>query len=377
MDLPSMRAAVAAGVDAINVDYPRLGADAVGRPVEEKLAALAMTANNGPEKTRVAAIRELSHYPGFPTQKLFQRWLYDPDDQVSRASAVALVIARPVTPAQIFINALSAPEATARKNAAWAVGMQAVPIPEALLHLLADKNPEVIKETLLALSRCPGDVSATQLLPFLNSSVPVVRGAAALALARHQPEVAAHAIPDLLKKEEQEAAKDYAQYVLQGKPKLTQKEIDPIIESYREQMKLVQSLEFLAPMDALQSLSAQAFRSADDYTHVNSLAAGYQLWDRIAANPTSAIQALSSTNIEVANRAEWVLIKAGPSVLANVRQQLTSADPVVRARIIRILAWQGDSESIPLLQGLKISSPEDKALRDWALQKIQLLKFQP
>lgn len=377
MDLPSMRAAVAAGVDAINVDYPRLGADAVGRPVERKLAALVITANNGSEKKRLAAIRELSHYPGFPTQKLFQRWLYDPDDRVSRASAVALVIARPVTPVQIFINALSAPEATARKNAAWAIGMQAVPIPDELLHLLTDKNPEVIKETLLALSRCSGDVSANQLLPFLNSNIPVVRGAAALALARHQPEVAARAIPDLLKREEQEAAKDYAQYVLQGKPKLTQKGIDPIIESYREQMKLIQSLEFLAPTDALQSLSTQAFRPADDFTHVNSLAAGYQLWDRIASNPTSAIQALSSTNIEVANRAEWVLVKADSSVLAAVRQKLSSADPALRARIIRILAWQGDSESIPLLQGLNVSSPEEKALKDWAIQKIQLLKFQP
>jgi glycerophosphoryl diester phosphodiesterase/HEAT repeat protein len=377
MDLPSMRAAVAAGVDAINVDYPRLGADAVGRSVEAKLAALAVTANTGPVKTRVTAIRELAHYPGFPTQKLFQRWLYDPDDQVSRASAVALVIARPATPVQSFIDALSAPEASTRKNAAWAIGMLAAPIPDALLHLLDDKNSDVLKEALLALSRCSGNVSANQLLPFLNSNVPVVRGAAALALAKHQPEVAAHAIPELLKREEQEAARDYAQYVLQGKPKLTQKEIDLIIESYREQMKLVQSLEFLASNDALHTFSAQAFRSAEDYTHVNSLVAGYQLWDRISTDPIPAIQALSSTDIEVANRAEWVLIKAGSSVLSDLRQQLPSADTALRARIIRILAWQGDSESIPLLQHLKISSPEDKTLRDWALQKIQLLSFQP
>jgi hypothetical protein len=34
MDLDAMKSAVAAGVDAINVDYPRLGAEAVGRPVE-------------------------------------------------------------------------------------------------------------------------------------------------------------------------------------------------------------------------------------------------------------------------------------------------------------------------------------------------------
>ena len=36
MDLAAMREAVAAGVDALNVDYPRLAADAVGRPVEAR-----------------------------------------------------------------------------------------------------------------------------------------------------------------------------------------------------------------------------------------------------------------------------------------------------------------------------------------------------
>src|SRR3984885_1610063 len=45
MNLDSMREAVAAGVDALNVDYPRLGADAVGRPVEAKLAELTRTAS--------------------------------------------------------------------------------------------------------------------------------------------------------------------------------------------------------------------------------------------------------------------------------------------------------------------------------------------
>ncbi len=375
MDLPLMRAAVAAGVNAINVDYPRLGADAVGRPVEAKLAALVRSASSGPTRTRVAAIRELSHYPGFPMQQFFQRWLRDADDQISRASAVALVIARPATPVRIFIEALSDPEATARQNAAWAIGMQPAPATDALLHLLADKDPEVLKETLLAISRCSGDVPASRLLPFLNNSVPTVRGAAALALARHQPQIAARAIPELLNREEQDIARDYAQYVFRGKPKLTQQEIDPITETYREQMKLIQALEFLSTNDALHSLAAQAFRPVEDYSRVTSLVSGYQLWDRIATDPMSAIQALSSPDIEVANRAEWGLVKAGSSVLPILRQVLASADTGTRARIIRILAWQGDSESIPLLRRLEISNPQDKALMEWALQKIALLSF--
>lgn len=377
MDLPSMYAAVAAGVDAINVDYPRLGADAVGRPVEAKIADLVKTADSGPSEARVAAIRELAHYQGFPLQRFFQRWLRDPDDQISRASAVALLIARPTTPTEVFVEVLSAPDMTARKNAAWAIGMQAAPATGALLTLLTDKNVAVIKEALLAISRCPGDVPAKSILPFLNSNVPVVRGAAALALARHQPEVGAQAVPNLLRHEEDDIARDYAQYVRRGKPKLTQEEIDPIVESYREQMKLIQSFEFLLPNDALRLLAAQAFRSTEDYSRVVGLVAGYQLWDRISADPSLAIRALSSTDVEVANRAEWILVKSGPAVLPALRQALPSADIHSRIRIMRILAWQGDEDSIPLLRSLTISSPEEKVVRDWTLRDIDLLNAHP
>ena len=168
--------------------------------------------------------------------------------------------------------------------------MMGDPCTPSLLTLLNDKDVEIQREALLALSRCPGEIAADRLLPFLNSETPIIRGAAALALARHQPEVAAHAIPDLLHREETLIAQDYAQYVLRGKPKLTQQEIDPIIETYREQMKLIHALELLFPNDALQSLAAQAFRPVQDYSLVTALTAGYQLWDRIAANPALAIR---------------------------------------------------------------------------------------
>src|ERR1700749_4663970 len=59
MDLAGMKAAVAAGVDGINVDYPRLGADAVGRPVERRLHELMLKADYGDSGARVAAILEL------------------------------------------------------------------------------------------------------------------------------------------------------------------------------------------------------------------------------------------------------------------------------------------------------------------------------
>ncbi|HTF68917.1 MAG TPA: glycerophosphodiester phosphodiesterase family protein, partial [Edaphobacter sp.] len=83
MDLAGMKAAVAAGVDGINVDYPRLGADAVGRPVERKLGTLIARANSGESRIRADAILELSRYRGFALQNEFSRWLLDPDDRVS------------------------------------------------------------------------------------------------------------------------------------------------------------------------------------------------------------------------------------------------------------------------------------------------------
>ena len=376
MDLAAMREAVAAGVDALNVDYPRVAADAVGRPVEAKLADLARTASAGPAPLRLAAIGELSHYTGFPTQQLFIRWLRDPDDRISRAAAVALVIARPATPTQVYVDATSAPEKTARQNAAWAIGITGARATGPLLSLLGDKDPGVLKEALLALSRCPGEVSAEALLPFLANAAPEVRGAAALALTRHQPQVAASAVIDLLHRDEEHAARGH----LSGK--LTPEQIRTIEAAYREQMKLIQSLESLPPEEARRSLADQAFRPVKDYSRVTALVAGYQLWDRIAADPAAAMQALRSTNVEVADRAEWTLVKAGPSVLPQLRDALPLSDPASQVRIIRILGWQGDRESLPLLRRLQHSNPqgsnpENEALTAWAIEKIEVLQFQP
>jgi len=69
-------------------------------------------------------------------------------------------------------------------------------------------------------------------------------------------------------------------------------------------------------------------------------------------------RSLRSTNIEVADRAEWALVKAGPSVLHRLRQALPLSDPPSQARIIRILGWQGDHEALPLLHKLQESGPQ-------------------
>jgi glycerophosphoryl diester phosphodiesterase len=377
MNLPAMRAAVVAGVDAINVDYPRLGADAVGRPVEAKLAALAVKASTGSVASRSAAIRELSHYTGFPTQSLFVRLLGDPDVRVSRAAAAALVLARPATPTKVFLDALSSNQSSARQSAAWALGMTHASVTKQLLSLTKSGIAGERKEALLAISRCSGDVAAGAILPLLGDEVPTVRAAAALALVRHQPAAAAKAIPALLHREEQRSAADYATYLQRGKPRLTQAEIDPIIEDYREHMKLVHALELLPDDVALPLLGREAFRSSEDNSHVTSLLAGYGLWDRIAGDPSLAINALNASDIEVADRAEWVLVKAGSLVLPQVRAAISTATPAARTRLLYVLAWQGDADALPLLRSLQASDIQDQTLIQWAMQTIQTLQLQP
>jgi HEAT repeat protein len=182
---------------------------------------------------------------------------------------------------------------------------------------------------------------------------------------------------DLLRRSEEQAAQEHDDQLRSGDKKLTPEQIRPIEEAYREQMKLIQALASLPAEDALGPLASQAFRSVADYSQVTAVVAGYQLWDRIAANPALAIEALQSTNVEVADRAEWALVKAGGSVLPQLRQALPLSDPPSQARIIRILGWQGDHESLPLLRKLQESDPQNKVLIAWAIEKIEVLRFQP
>ncbi|MBB5059686.1 glycerophosphoryl diester phosphodiesterase [Granulicella aggregans] len=372
MDLPAMRAAVAAGVDTINVDYPRLGADAVGRPVEAKIAALAKATQQGSIEQRAAAIYELSLYSGFPTQAVFQTSLMDSNPRISHAAALALRTSRPAAPASVFTEALSAATVAPRQSAVWALGMMHAPITSTLIEQLHSTDAGLLKETLLAISRSPGDVPAELLLPFLERPEPAIRGAASLALAVHQPTLAATALPALLYREEQHSAEAQAR---RGKHKLTQAEIDPIVEEYREHMKLIHALELLSPSSGLPLLTREAFRSADDPSHVTAPLAGFGLWDRIAGDPSAVIAALSSPSREAADRAEWILVKADPSVLPALRTALTSASPALRIRLIQILAWQGDQAATPVLHALKTSDTSDVQLIDWALRTIALLHF--
>jgi glycerophosphoryl diester phosphodiesterase/HEAT repeat protein len=372
MDFAGMKAAVAAGVDGINVDYPRLGADAVGRPVERRLHELVLKADSGARGARVAAILELSRYSGFPLQENFAHWLLDADDHVSRAAALALVTARPRTPVSAFTAALHSGNADARGNAAWALGVLRAPA-SALLPLLRDRDAHVLQSALLALARAPGDVSTGTLLPLLSHNDAAVRGAAAVALARHQPEVAIKAVPAQLQKEVVAERAILNDNVRRGKPRFIQPEIDAIMKSFKCQMEMMRALAMLQGDDATRELAALAFRPDEGLSSYDGIVAGFQLWDRIAADPAPAVQALGSSNRQVADRAEWILVKANPSVLPEVREALNSDNQAVRQRAIHIVAWQGDTESLATLQAIQKTDTADAALAAWAIEKIQTL----
>jgi glycerophosphoryl diester phosphodiesterase/HEAT repeat protein len=372
MDLAGMKAAVAAGVDGINVDYPRLGADAVGRPVERRLHQLMLKANSGDSGARVAAILELSRYDGFPLQENFAHWLLDADDHVSRAAALALVTARPRTPVSAFTAALQSANAGARANAAWALGMLRAPA-SALLSLLRDQDPRVLQSALLALASAPGDVSAAKLLPLLSHDDAAVRGAAAVALAQHQPGVAIKAVPAQLQKEVVAERAIHADNGRRGKPRYTQPEIDAIMKSFKCQMEMMRALAMLQGSDATREFAELAFRPDESLSSYDGIVAGFQLWDRIGADPAPAVQALGSSDRQVADRAEWILVKANPSVLPEVRKALNSDNQAVRQRAIHIVAWQGDTESLTTLQAIQKTDTADAALAAWAIEKIQTL----
>jgi glycerophosphoryl diester phosphodiesterase/HEAT repeat protein len=376
MDLAEMKAAVAAGVDGINVDYPRLGADAVGRPVERKLNSLAAQASAGEASTRATAILELSRYRGFPLQDEFARWLLDPEDLVSRAAAVALVNARPRTSIAVFDEALRSEHVDARANAAWALGELGAPA-SALLPLLKDRDPRVLQEALMALGRVPGDVNAEVLLPLVANENPAVRGAAAVALARHQPEAALQAIPPQLRAEMKEAVRLGDDYERRGKPRLTQAETDEIMGHFRCQMKMMQALSMLNVPGSAEALEEFAFRPGEDSAQFDSIIASFQLWDRIAGDPRPAVKALGSADAKAANRAEWMLVNAGPAALPEVRKALRDDNVAIRQRAIRIVAWQGDAESLETLRAMRKTDSADSSLDAWAIEKIESLHPKP
>jgi glycerophosphoryl diester phosphodiesterase len=201
--------------------------------------------------------------------------------------------------------------------------------------LLRDNDPQVLAETLTALSRMPGTVDSAPLLHLLQHGAITVRGPAALALATHDPRHAAPAVDAQLRSEVKLARAHYDRWAAENKPKLEQSEIDVIVGYYRCEMKMVQALGQLHDAAATRALEGEAFRPDLDFSQMNGVVASFQLWDRVAADPARVVAALGGDPV-AANRAEWMLIQAGPTVLPAVRAALATASPAARERLVEI-----------------------------------------
>jgi glycerophosphoryl diester phosphodiesterase len=382
-DLRAMKEAVAYGVDGIMVDYPRLGAEAVGRPVEQKIQSLSTIAETGRPDLRIGAIRELSYYTGFPLQRQFFRWLMDNDAGVSHEAALALLASRPQPLPDAFEDSLRSRSMAARINSVWAIGVLArsaadgAQCAKLLAPLLHDSSAAVIKQTLVGLSRCQADsksVPADALLRILTGPVPVLRGLAAVALATHHPAIAERAVTKQLEQEEKTADSFNIGWTARGRPKLSQNEIDKTVEIYRAEVKELQALALLRGEGAYQALAAQAFRPGHDYSMIPILMAGFDIWDHLAKDPAPALEALKSRDAGEADWAEWALVKSGPNVLPDIRSALPASQGELRRRLIEILAWQADEDALPLLRALKTNDESERDLVHWAISTIDAFR---
>src|SRR6202034_2387048 len=181
------------------------------------------------------------------------------------------------------------------------------------------------------------------------------------------------AVPVQLQREVASERAIQADHERRGASKFTQPEIDTIMKSFKSQMEMMRALEMLRGNDATRELMELAFRPDEGLSSYDGIVAGFQLWDRIGADATPAVQALGSSDREVADRAEWMLVKASPAVLPQVRKALDSENKEVRQRAMRILAWQGDTESLAILQKIQKTDEANSALATWAIEKIQTL----
>jgi glycerophosphoryl diester phosphodiesterase len=168
----------------------------------------------------------------------------------------------------------------------------------------------------------------------------------------------------------------YADYVQRGKPHLSKDESQRITDLFKCQIKMMDAVALLRGSGATTALEEQAFHptQGEDFSFENDVVGAFQLWDRIGADPRPAVKALGSPDSGVADRTEWMLIQAGPVVLPAVRKALASEDAPVRERAIRIVAWQGDVESLKMLRAMQKTGGGDAALAAWAIEKIKSLQ---
>jgi glycerophosphoryl diester phosphodiesterase len=190
LDFPMMQRAVAAGVDVVNTDHPRLAADALGRSIEKRALALARKAHHGDLRTRLEAISELSRFRDLPLTAILTGLVWDAEPAVSRAACVALAQRRDAAALSDLLTTLARkPEPItghSAANVAWLAGVSGSTNPDhvkTLVTLAGSSDPAVAMESLRALSVLTRPVPLELLNSRLGDPNALVRGAAARCLA--------------------------------------------------------------------------------------------------------------------------------------------------------------------------------------------------
>ena len=160
-------------------------------------------------------------------------------------------------------------------------------------------------------------------------------------------------------------------YVAGGRKEISRNQADSVMRSFRVQMQMIHALAGLDTKESTQALTYLALHPTHEFAQTDGLLAGFQLWDRVGHDPAPILQALSSKEPGVADRAEWALVKGDRRVLPPLRAILGKPGPRVRA--IRILAWHGDAEALPSIDAIARSDDPDRDLAAWAAEKIRLL----
>ena len=105
----------------------------------------------------------------------------------------------------------------------------------------------------------PGNVTAGTLLPLLSRPDSAVRGAAAIALAIHDPRSASWAVSAQLHREMAAERVIYDKQLRSGRKQYSQDEIDGMVSAYRCQMEMLRALRLLPSSPPNSELLAQAF----------------------------------------------------------------------------------------------------------------------
>jgi HEAT repeat protein len=354
---------------------------------------LARQAQSGDLQQRLHAVSKLGAFRDLPLTAILTGLLWDTEPAVSRAAAVAMVRRHETQAIPALVSAYERggkPE-HAGVNIAWIAGMTKMsdaPTQKWLLRMAESAQPALAEAGLRALAQLDTPVPNALLRRSLQDPHPLVRGAAALALARRDS-TAAPALVDAAARLQKEiyacwssyASPPHAEPLGKGRttferPPLTRPgaaaTIAQATELYRGYQNVLRALASMHVPVADRWLERESMRESFDFSAIGSYVAESQLWDR--AEPKALAPGLEGGSPMKRDRVEWALLKHGQASAPALRPMLESADLDARIRAAQTLAWLGDATAKPELERLVRSDPERADLYKWCLHKVDQIE---